>query len=129
MPLSKIHVPETVSDEMCRRIGEMLHVSLVEICGVHPDDNFYLISKFSPTEMGLHPTFLGDRNVQATIIIEIVLLAGRSEEQKETLYRDFRERLKDLGFEPRNSIMFLVENSAIDWSFSEVGSVKTALAM
>ncbi len=44
-------------------------------------------------------------------------------------FRDVRRRLRDVGFEPRNSIMFLLENNPIDWSFSEAGSVKSVLGL
>jgi hypothetical protein len=77
--------------------------------------------------MIFHPTFLGNRDPSATIVIEIVLLGGRSDDQKENLYKDVRKRLRKIGFDPKNSIMFLVENKPIDWSFSEAGSVKTVL--
>jgi hypothetical protein len=76
-----------------------------------------------------HPTFLGERDPNATIVIEITLLAGRSEDQKEALYKDVRRRLREIGFDPANSIIFLTENRPIDWSFSEAGSVKAALGL
>lgn len=79
--------------------------------------------------MILHPTYLGERDVAATIIIDITLLAGRSDEQKETLYRDVRQRLKAIGFPPENSIIYLTENNPIDWSFSENGSVQRVLGL
>lgn len=60
--------------------------------------------------MILHPTFLGERDPSSTITIEITLLAGRSHAQKEALYKDVRLRLRDIGFDPNNSIMFLTEN-------------------
>jgi hypothetical protein len=129
MPLSKLHMPDTFSHELCRSIGEALHASLVETCGVNPDDNFCLISKYTASEMVIHPTFLGRRDPKATMVVEITLLAGRTDQQKEALYRDFRARLSKTGVEPNNSIVFLVENRAVDWSFSDAGSVKSVLGL
>jgi len=129
MPLSKIHVPNQLSTEICHLIVEELHLSLVSTCGVNTDDNFCLISRYAQQDMIVHPTFLGDRDPNASIIVEITLLGGRTDEQKEIFYKDFRKRLKELGFEPNNSIIFLVENSAIDWSFSDAGSVKSVLGL
>jgi hypothetical protein len=63
--------------------------------------------------MILHPTFLGDRDPSSTIVIEIALLAGRADDQKEALYRDVRHRLGGIGFDPNNSIMFLIENNQL----------------
>ena len=127
MPMSKLHVPDSFSDELARSIAEALHVSLVETCAVNPDDNFCLISKYPPAAMVVHPTFLGTRDPARTLVAEVTFLAGRTDAQKEMLYRDFRARLSKLGVEPNNSIVFLVENTAIDWSFSPAGSVKSVI--
>jgi hypothetical protein len=79
--------------------------------------------------MMLHPTFLGTRDPASMIVIEIALLSGRSEEQKEALFRDVRRRLRDIDFDPANCIIYLMENRPIDWSFSEAGSVKAVLGL
>ncbi|MFB6461681.1 tautomerase family protein [Bradyrhizobium tunisiense] len=57
-----------------------------------------------------HPTFLGRRDPNSTVVIEITLLEGRSDVQKEALYKDVRGRLAKIGFDPANSIVFLTEN-------------------
>lgn len=129
MPFNKLHVPKTLPTEMCHAINDQLHASLVETCGVNPDDYFCLISRYDAEDMILHPTFLGERDPTATIVVEIALLGGRSDSQKEALYKDVRVRLREIGFEPQNSIMFLIENGPVDWSFSEAGSVKTVLGL
>ncbi len=127
MPFNKIHVPSDLPVATCHAINKLLHDSLVETCGVNPDDFFCLVSRYPADDMIFHPTFLGDRDPTSTIVIEITLLAGRTDEKKEGLFRDVRERLGGIGFEPANSIMFLIENNPIDWSFSPAGSVKSVL--
>ena len=127
MPFNKLHVPSDLPTETCHAINNLLHDSLVETCGVDPDDFFCLVSRYSPGDMIFHPTFLGQRDPAATVAIEIALLAGRSDEQKEALFKNVRKRLGGIGFEPANSIIFLIENNAIDWSFSPAGSVKSVL--
>lgn len=129
MPFNKIHVPRALSSEMCNKINDNLHDSLVETCAVNPDDFFCLVCRYEPEDMIFHPTFLGDRDPKGTIVIEIALLAGRTDDQKEALFRDVRRRLGAIGFAPQNSIMYLIENGAIDWSFSEAGSVKAVLGI
>lgn len=129
MPFNKLHVPAALPVETCHAINDQLHASLVETCGVNPDDFFCLVDRYAPDDMIFHPTFLGDRDPSATIVIEIALLAGRSDDQKEALYKDVRRRLGQIGFTPDNSIMFLIENNPIDWSFSEAGSVKKVLGL
>lgn len=129
MPFNKLHVPGDFSSEVCHAINEELHESLVETCGVNPDDHFCLVVRYRPGDMLLHPTFLGTRDPKATVVIEIALLGGRSNEQKEALFKDVRQRLDMIGFDANNSIMFLLENSAADWSFSPAGSVKSVLGL
>lgn len=129
MPFNKLHVPENLAAETCKAINEELHQSLVEMCGVNPDDHFCLVARYRPEDMMLHPTFLGERDPKATIVIEIALLGGRSDAQKEALYKDIRKRLDKIGFDARNSIVFLLENSPADWSFSPAGSVKSVLGL
>lgn len=129
MPFNKLHVPQSLAVDMCHAINNLLHASLVETCGVNPDDYFCLVTRYAPEDMILHPTFLGNRDPAATVVIEIALLGGRSDEQKEALYKDVRNRLRETGFNPNNSIIFLIENKPIDWSFSEAGSVKSVLGL
>ena len=111
MPFNKIHVPEDLPAATCHAINGLLHDSLVETCGVNPDDFFCLVSRYPADDMIFHPTFLGDRDPTSTIVIEIALLAGRTDEQKEALFIDVRRRLGELDFDPANSIMFLIENN------------------
>ncbi len=129
MPFNKLHVPQDLDSKVCHAINDLLHASLVETCGVNPDDYFCLVSRYVPEDMILHPSFLGNRDPAATIVIEIALLGGRSDEQKEALYSDVRSRLREIDFDPNNSIIFLIENKPIDWSFSEAGSVKSVLGL
>lgn len=129
MPFNKLHVPDSFTPEKCHEINALLHECLVSSCAVNPDDNFCLVTRYAAEDMILHPTFLGEREPAATIVVEIVLLAGRSDAQKETLYKSFREGLAALGLKPNNSIMYLVENSPSDWSFSDAGSVKKVLGL
>lgn len=129
MPFNKLHVPHDLHNATCHAINNLLHDSLVETCGVNPDDFFCLVSRYPADDMIFHPTFLGERDPAATIIIEIALLAGRSDDEKEALFKDVRRRLGEIGFDPANSIMFLIENNPIDWSFSEDGSVKSVLGI
>lgn len=129
MPFNKIHVPQDLLAATCHAINNLLHDSLVETCNVNPNDFFCLVSRYSPSDMIFHPTFLGYRDPAATIVIEIALLAARSDQQKEALFTDVRRRLGAMGFEPNNSIMFLIENHPIDWSFSPAGSVKSVLGL
>ena len=129
MPFNRLHVPQALAAETCQAINRLLHESLVETCAVNPEDDFCLVARYAPGDMMIHPSFLGDRDPAGTVVIEIALLGGRSDEQKEHLYKDVRRRLAEIGFNPDNSIIFLLENNPIDWSFSGAGSVKSVLGL
>ncbi|MEL6572451.1 MAG: tautomerase family protein [Pseudomonadota bacterium] len=129
MPFNKLHVPEDLPARTCQEINSELHESLVAVCGANPDDNFCVVSRYRRGDMMFHPTFLGERDPDSTIVIEIALLSGRSEAQKEALYKDVRARLDKIGFDAKNSIMYLLENNPADWSFSPAGSVKSVLGL
>ncbi len=129
MPFSKLHVPRHLPPSACQAINAELHESLVQCCAVNPDDNFCLVTRYDTQDMLLHPHFLGERDPDNTVVVEVALLSGRTEAQKEDFYADFRVRLQRIGFEPRNSIVFLLENSALDWSFSPEGSVRKQLGL
>ena len=127
MPFNKLHVPQDLPAATCHAINDLLHDCLVETCGCNPEDNFCIVSRYAPEDMMLDPTFLGTRDPTGTIIIEIALLGGRSDAQKEALFTEVRCRLTGIGFNADNSIIYLLENAAIDWSFSPAGSVKSVL--
>jgi len=124
MPFAKINLPLEYDAQFGQSIAEELHLSLVKACGVHPDDNFCLISRSKDSERTIHPSFMGRRDPKKTVVIEITLLSGRADDQKEALYFDCRKRLEKLGVNGSDVIVYLVENRAIDWSFGPEGSVQ-----
>jgi len=129
MPFTRLHVPESLPVETCHSANAALHEALVSTCGVHEDDDFCLVLRYRAGDMILHPTFMGSRDPKQTVVFEVTLLGGRTDEQKEAFYREFRVRLNAIGMNPDDSIVFLVENAPIDFSFSSQGSVKTALGL
>ena len=129
MPLNKLHVPRDLPAETCIQINTLLHATLVQHFAVNPEDDFCVVTRYTPEDMMLHPTFLGTRDASASIIIDITLMAGRTDAQKEAFYSDLRHQLQAIGFPPDNAIVYLTENSPIDWSFSQSGSVKKVLGL
>ena len=129
MPLNKLHVPRDLPAETCIQINTLLHTALVQRFAINPEDDFCIVMRYAPDDMMLHPTFLGVRDPAASIIIDITLMSGRTDAQKEAFYSDLRHQLKETGFPPENAIVFLTENNPIDWSFSQSGSVKKVLGL
>lgn len=129
MPLNKLHVPRDLPAETCIQINTLLHAALVQRFAINPEDDFCIVMRYAPDDMMLHPTFLGVRDPAASIIIDITLMSGRTDAQKEAFYSDLRHQLKETGFPPEYAIVFLTENNPIDWSFSQSGSVKKVLGL
>lgn len=124
MPLSKIKLPSKLDAGLRHEIAEHLHASLVNTCDVAPDDNFCLITRHDDDKRIIHPSLLGRSDPMKTIVMEIMLLAGRTDGQKEELYRDIRRRLEGIGIRAGNVFVYLVENSSTNWSFGLEGFVK-----
>ncbi|WP_407496459.1 tautomerase family protein [Pseudooceanicola sp. MF1-13] len=129
MPLNKLHVPCDLPVETCIQVNTLLHAALVQHFAVNPEDDFCIVMRYAREDMMLHPTFLGPRDPEASIIIDITLMAGRTDARKEAFYSELRYKLQKIGFPPDNAIVFLTENNPIDWSFSRGGSVKKVLAL
>lgn len=117
MPLARLSVPSHLSSHRVRALADAVHEALVATCGVPPADRFQLISRLDADEMILDPTFPGGltRSSDASVV-EISFLAGRTDEQKRSLYRQVVARAVASGFRPDDVMIALVENTAIDWS-------------
>lgn len=128
MPFTKLHVPESYSSELCEALSQLIHDSLVETCDVDPDDFFCLVARYPQGDMFISPTFMGNRSSKSTVVVEILLLIGRSHDQKENLYKEIRRRIAKTDARPEDAIIYLIENREIDWSFSSAGSVRSVIA-
>jgi phenylpyruvate tautomerase PptA (4-oxalocrotonate tautomerase family) len=116
MPLSRLSVPVHLPPSRIRALADAVHESLVETCGVEPHNRFQLVSTYTPRTMFIDPTYGDVKRTPDGSIIEILLLEGRSAEQKRNLFRRIAERAADAGFAGDDVMIALIENVPDNWS-------------
>ena len=95
MPLVKIALRSGRSAEYLRAVGCSVHRAMVETIHVPEADKFQIITDHSATGLVYHPTFLDIHRTDEIVVVQIYLGAGRTIEQKQTLYARMVELLKD----------------------------------
>ncbi|AJC61245.1 tautomerase family protein [Streptomyces sp. 769] len=99
-------------------LGRAVHDALIETIGIPPDDHFQVLVGHDGVNSTLrHGTYFGVQRDDGIVYVAITLRAGRTDEQKQALYRRIAELAWEYaGTEPRNVFVTLTENQSIDWS-------------
>ncbi|MER6047873.1 tautomerase family protein [Streptomyces sp. NPDC001793] len=99
-------------------LGRAVQDALVETIGIPPDDRFQVLTSHDGVNSTLrHGTYYGVQRDDDTVYVAITLRTGRTDEQKQALYRRIAELAQEYaGTEPRNVFVLLTENTSSDWS-------------
>ncbi|WEB44952.1 tautomerase family protein [Streptomyces yunnanensis] len=99
-------------------LGRAVHDALIETIGIPPDDHFQVLVGHDGVNSTLrHGTYFGVQRDDGIVYVAITLRAGRTDEQKQALYRRIAELAWEYaGTEPRNVFVTLTENQSIDGS-------------
>lgn len=120
MPLVRI---DTVGTDTARleALGRAVHEALQETIGIPPDDLFQILTAHDGTgSMLKYGDYHGIRRDEGIAYIAVTLRSGRSDAQKQALYRRIAELAERYaGTEPRNVFVTLYENGPADWSLGE----------
>jgi hypothetical protein len=116
MPLARLSVPAHLAPASIRALADAAHDSLVETCGVPPNDRFQFVSTYAPEMMIIDPTFPDVARTPDASIIEILFLEGRTIDQKQNLFRRIADRAVRAGFSGDDVMIVLTENAPVDWS-------------
>jgi hypothetical protein len=116
MPLCRLSVPAHLSPARIRALADAVHESLAEICGVEPNNRFQLVSTYASRMMFIDPTYGNVKRTPDGSIIEILLLEGRTDEQKRNLFRRIADRAAGAGFCGDDIMITLIENVPTNWS-------------
>src|SRR3981189_3555651 len=121
MPLAKIHVLEGQYDE--RRLGNVsraVQEALIGVLKIPPDDFFQIIHEL-PRKRFLHtPSFLGLKNSDDFIVLEIAFLAGRPKETRLALLKELNARIvAGAGISPDDLMIQLYEGPGENFSFGQ----------
>ncbi|WP_438489808.1 tautomerase family protein [Streptomyces sp. S186] len=99
-------------------LGRAVQDALVETIGIPPDDRFQVLTSHDGVNSTLrYGTYYGVRRDDDIVYVAITLRSGRTDEQKQALYRRIAELAQEYaGTEPRNVFVLLTENTSSDWS-------------
>ena len=118
MPLQRIDLLAGRPAGDRQSIADAVHRALVETCGVPEQDRFQIVAEHDRRSLLFAPEYLGIRH-ESPVFIQVTLNAGRTLEQKVSLYRRLAELLGAAGVPPNDVIVNLVEVTKENWSFGD----------
>ncbi|WP_263008743.1 tautomerase family protein [Nonomuraea phyllanthi] len=110
-----ITAPESLDHQQLRGIADGVHRALVTAVGIPEGDRFQLITTQARDAFLFDPEYLGVAR-QDVVCIEITLVAGRTDEMKQALYRHIADNLAPVGVRREDVFVVLTENRPSDWS-------------
>ena len=93
MPLVRISLVKGKPEAYRRKLGDAVHLALVETVAVPRLDRFQLITEHEPGDLVYDSMYLGIARSSDLVIIQITLSSGRTLEQKRALYRRIADNL------------------------------------
>jgi phenylpyruvate tautomerase PptA (4-oxalocrotonate tautomerase family) len=117
MPLVRIDIVKGRTAEQRRRLGDAVHRALVDTVGVPAADRFQVITEHEANELVYDRSYLNIKRTDGIVLIQVTLSAGRTLEQKRSLYRRITENLAYVGVRPEDVWVNLVETARENWSF------------
>src|ERR1700722_18948302 len=118
MPLVRIDLRQGKTPEYRRKIGDMVYRAMLETINVPEHDRFQVITDHPPEGLVYDAGYLGIKRTDDIVFIQITLNAGRTLEQKKSLYARIAALLsEDPGIRPEDVVINLVECTKEDWSF------------
>jgi phenylpyruvate tautomerase PptA (4-oxalocrotonate tautomerase family) len=115
MPLVRISLRDTTSEETRRAIADGVHRALVSAIGIPEDDRFQIIEPRRAEELVYEPEYLGIAH-RDVVFVQITLVRGRPAHRKQALYRAIAENVAAVGVRPEDVVVTLVDNGPEDWS-------------
>ena len=118
MPLVRISLVKGKPAAYRLKVGDAVHLALVDTMGVPRLDRFQLLTEHEPGDLVYDSMYLGIARSSDLLIIQITLSRGRPLEQKRALYRRIADNLgAAVGLRPEDVWINLVEVAKENWSF------------
>lgn len=119
MPITRITLSDSYSDEKIVAISTIVHQSLVAYFAVPQDDCFQLFEKLPASQRVFDRHYLSGGRSEGFMVLQIMAGRPRTREQKQDFYRVLNERLeREIGVSPDDVMVIIQFNQAEDWSFS-----------
>lgn len=116
MPLIRFTAPDHLTDALVQQLAQVVQHALVTTCNVPVDDRFILLNRVPAGHWMADPYFGGVMRSRNACLAEILLLQGRTADQKRRLFREAARGVGEVGFRPDDLMLALTENTAMDWS-------------
>ena len=118
MPLVRIDLNKSYSQDVSKKIGDIVYAAMEQEINVPKDDKFQIITRHDSSEINIPDSYLGIKYTPEIIIIQITLNGGRSVELKKKLYKKIAEELHHkLHIRKEDVFIGLVEVDKENWSF------------
>jgi len=118
MPLVRIDLARGKTAQYRRQLGDLVYRAMVDVIDVPPNDKFQIITEHAPEELNVTDGYLGIRYSPDVVLIQVTLSHGRTTAQKAAFYRRVASDLhRELGLDPQNVFISLVEVTRENWSF------------
>jgi 4-oxalocrotonate tautomerase len=104
--------------EFRSRVGDIVHLAMVDVLKVPADDKFQIIAEHPDGGIRITDSYLGISHGDQPVLIQITLNQGRTVQQKKDFYsRIARDLDMQLGVRPEDVIINLIEVAKENWSF------------
>ena len=100
---------DTVENRI-KELNKVVHEGLVSALKIEDRDFFHRVYKFSKEDF-VFPDFKSEN----FMIIELYLFPGRTDEQKEAVYREICQNVGKLGVAPTDIFIQIIEQPNINW--------------
>ena len=118
MPLVRIDLNKSYTQESSKQIGEIVYSAMEEEINVPKDDKFQIITRHETSELNIPDSYLGIKYTEGLIIIQISLNKGRSIELKKKLYKRIADDINSkLKIRKEDIFIGLIEVDKENWSF------------
>jgi phenylpyruvate tautomerase PptA (4-oxalocrotonate tautomerase family) len=120
MPLVRIDVTEDRrTPDQLRELADVVQDVMLETFAAPDRDRYQIITEHRPGQIIAEDTGLGYTRTDDLVIVQVTQ-QGRSEAQKQAMYRALADRLEQrTGLSPQDLIVSVIENTREDWSFGE----------
>lgn len=117
MPLVRMTMHEGRSAQRKRQLADIVQEVMLEHFAAPPGDRYQILEELPLGSIIAEDTGLGIERSDGIVIVQITQ-QGRSEEQKQAVYRELAARLDQADLvRPEDLIVSVVANERADWSF------------
>lgn len=117
MPLVRMTMHEGRSPQQKRQLADVVQEVMLEHFAAPPGDRYQILEELPLGSIIAEDTGLGIERSDGIVIVQITQ-QGRSDEQKQAVYRELAARLDQADLvRPEDLIVSVVANERADWSF------------